>query len=156
MVLPCLQLHQLYRQDRLCKCFELASTCTHIHAIAEAVPNGLLGTGVTGGPVQTRPAIQVTTHSDYRLSSNLVAYVTFVCAAIEFIVVSRSRGCTSAIMTRDSGHTYHKQLIAVYAKSYKGSASNETHSSGLTKIDWTYAACKSLLLRSRKRTLLTQ
>ena len=96
----------------------------------------------------------MTTHSHYRLSSDLITYVALECAGIELVVVSTGGGCTSAIMQRLSGHTYDKQITAVYAESDRDSASSEAHSSDIDRLH--RRGMQIATFRTGKQTLFTQ
>ena len=57
-------------------------------------------------PVQTRPAVEVTTHSHYWLSGNFITYVAFVSTAIEHLIVIPSRTSRKrTVVTSLCGHT---------------------------------------------------
>lgn len=85
----------------------------------------------------------MTTHGDYWLSSNLVTYVAFVCAGVDLVIVSRGRGRSTAVVTGLSGHcSYHKQIITVYFRCVRNTASTQAQSTDVAETKWTYTACE--------------
>ena len=57
-------------------------------------------------PVQTRPAVEVTTHSHYWLSGDFITDVAFISAAVEHLIVIPSRASRKGtVVTSLCGHT---------------------------------------------------
>ena len=113
---PCLQLFQLCRQDRLCTGSVLASIC-HTTKISTAPLPGTDAVAHVDVPVQTRPAVEVTTHSHYWLSGNFITYVAFISTAIEHLVVIPSRTSRKGtVVTSLCSHTCRGHRINSTAK----------------------------------------